>query len=241
MGVRRVVFLGLFLVLAALMVWAGWLGLRWLEARPARHALAANPAQEYYLYVPPGATAEDPAPIMVVVHGTGGSGADMYRIWQPAAEQEGFCLVCPSFGPGYHRLEAGADESLLAILDEVAREQPAARGGQPVLLVGFSGGAQFVHRWAFRHPGRVCGVAALSAGAYDPPPRDATRRPPFLVSVGSVDTGPPNRVTLARWFHEALVQAGYEADLRVYEGVGHRLCDAAIADVLTFYQRVWPK
>ncbi len=230
---QRALFLGLPLVLTVLVGVAGWLGLRQLELWPARHTLAANPAQEYYLYVPAG---QPVAPVFVAVHGTGGSGADMYRVWQPHAAREGFVLVCPSFRPGYQRLEAGADEGLTAILDEVAREHPAACGGRSVFLVGFSGGAQFVHRWTFRHPDRVCGVAALSAGAYDPPPVGA-RGVPFLVGVGSADTGPPNRVTLARWFHGALVQAGYHADLRVYDGVGHWLCDAAIADTLAFYRR----
>jgi pimeloyl-ACP methyl ester carboxylesterase len=161
----------------------------------------------------------------------------MYRVWRSHAEREGFVLVCPSFQPGYQRLEAGADADLTAILDEVAQTQPAIR--RPVFLVGFSGGAQFVHRWAFRHPAEVCGVAALSAGDYDLPPPGA-RGVPFLVSVGSADTGPPNRVTLARWFHEALVRAGYRADLRIYEGVGHWLCEAAITDTLAFYRSVRP-
>lgn len=235
---RRAVFVGLFLAailaVAALVVVAGWLALRRLEVWPARHTLAANPAQEYYLYVPAGQPA---APVFVAVHGAGGSGADMYRVWAAHAEREGFVLVCPSFQAGYQRLEAGADEGLTAILDEVAREHPAARSRRPVFLVGFSGGAQFVHRWAFRHPDQVCGVAALSAGSYDPPPVGA-RGVPFLVTVGGADTGPPNRVTLARWFHEALTKTGYRADLRVYDGVGHWLCDAAIEDTLAFYRRV---
>jgi len=238
MRVRRAVFGGLFLVLAVLVVCAAWLGLRRLEVLWARRVLAADPAQEYYLYVPPDRSAGRPAPVCVAVHGAGSDGAEMFRVWLPHAERESVALVCPSFAAGYQRLQAGADEALLAILDEVAREHPAT--GRPVFLVGFSSGAQFVHRWAFRHPDQVCGVTALSAGSYDPPPREPTRKPPFLVAVGSADTGPPNRVTLARWFHGALVKAGYHADLRVYDGVGHWLCEAAVEDVLAFYQTVRP-
>jgi len=48
---------------------------------------------------------------------------------------------------------------------------------------GFSGGAQFAHRFAFAHPERVRAVAAHSAGSYDPPPARA-RHLPFLVTVG---------------------------------------------------------
>jgi poly(3-hydroxybutyrate) depolymerase len=237
--VRRALFLALFLVLSILVIIAGWLFVRDLPVRQARRTVAGMPALEYYLYAPPVRDAAQRLPVVVAVHGTGGSGADMYRVWRSHAEREGFVLVCPSFPPGYQRLEAGADADLTDILDEVARDQPAIR--QPVFLVGFSGGAQFVHRWAFRHPDEVCGVAALSAGSYDPPPAGA-RGVPFLVAVGSADTGPPNRVTLARWFHGALTQADPygRADLRIYEGVGHWLCEAAIEDTLTFYRSVRP-
>lgn len=230
---RRAAFLVLLVVWGALAATAGWLFICELPVRLARRTLTASPAVEYYLYAPPDPTARARFPVFVAVHGTGGSGADMFRIWQPHAEREGFVLVCPSFQAGYHRLEAGAGADLVDILDEVMQQHPPRR---PVFLAGFSGGAQFVHRWAFLHPDKVCGVAALSAGAYDPPPQKA-KGVPFLVSVGRADTGPPNRVTLARWFHGALIQAGYRADLRIYDGVGHSLCEAAIEDTLTFYRR----
>jgi len=234
---RRVGFLALLVVLGVLVTAAGWLLVRDLPVWQARRTVAGRPSLEYYLYVPPVRDVSQRLPMVVAVHGTGSSGADMHRVWRAYAEHEGFVLVCPSFQPGYQRLEAGADADLTAILDEVAQTQPALR--RPVFLVGFSGGAQFVHRWAFLYPHEVCGVAALSAGFYDPPPARA-RTVPFLVAVGSRDIGPPNRVTLAHWFHGALVQAGYRADLRVYDGVGHWLCAAAIEDTLAFYRAVRP-
>jgi predicted esterase len=99
---------------------------------------------------------------------------------------------------------------------------------------GFSGGAQFAHRFAYAHPERTQAVAAHSAGWYDPPPSWA-RQVPFLVTVGLEDT---QRVEWARWFARSLEREGYEVELVEIAGVGHSLSEEAIQETLVFFRRV---
>jgi predicted esterase len=203
-------------------------GLFWDTYR-YRHTLAADRSQAYWLYVPGQCSGERTCPAFVFVHGTGGSGQSFIKLWRDDADREGFVLVCPTFPLGYQTLDGGEDEKLLAILDEV--EQNYAISSK-AFVGGFSGGAQFAHRFAFAHPERTLAVAAHSAGWYDPPPAGA-RQVPFLVTVGLEDT---KRIEWARWFSRSLEQAGYDVTLVEIPGVGHSLSVAAIQATLDLWR-----
>lgn len=56
------------------------------------------------------------------------------------------------------------DLCLLAMLDEVAIRWPGVDTSR-VMLAGFSGGAQFVHRFFYLHPERLSAVAVASPGS----------------------------------------------------------------------------
>jgi pimeloyl-ACP methyl ester carboxylesterase len=89
----------------------------------------------------------------------------------PAAIQYGFPLIAPTFSavafPGYQRL-SGADGPMAAanafrlMLSDVAAE--FGFDTAEVDLVGFSGGAQFAHRFAMVDPGRVRRMVLASSG-----------------------------------------------------------------------------
>lgn len=194
----------------------------------------AYPDQVYYLYLPDGFSPARRWPVWVSVHPSDGDGRSMLLTWMRYADEEGFVIVSPTFGPGYNRLEGKEDERLLAILNELADEIPIE---ERVFLVGFSGGAQFVHRFAFRHPERVLGVSAMSAGQYDPPPVGGTHVP-FLVTVGSDDCLDPDRVALAEQFTRALREAGYPVEFEVIPGVAHAVSDRAITLTVAFFERL---
>ncbi|KAK9234061.1 hypothetical protein V1525DRAFT_414306 [Lipomyces kononenkoae] len=56
------------------------------------------------------------------------------------------------------------DLLLLAILDEVSLRCPAIDTSK-VLLTGFSGGGQFVHRFTYLHPERLLAVNVGAPGS----------------------------------------------------------------------------
>lgn len=147
-----------------------------------KRALAADPDLQYFLYVPrrvgPG------APVFVSVHGISRNAREHADRFAPFAEAEGVVLVAPRFSrtrfPDYQRLgrEGGdgrADLALARILDEVGSLTGA--NVQRVSLFGFSGGGQFVHRFAMVHPQRVEAYVVGSAGWYTFP--DAEARYPY--------------------------------------------------------------
>jgi poly(3-hydroxybutyrate) depolymerase len=134
-------------------------------------ALRANPSQEYLLYVP---HRSDPgAQIFVTVHGISRNVEEHASLFAPLAEARGVVLIAPYFAgdrsEGYQRLGDGqasqrADLVLNAIVDEVAASTGA--DGRRFFLFGFSGGAQFAHRYVLAHPERVMGAAIGAAGWY---------------------------------------------------------------------------
>ncbi len=128
----------------------------------------ASTGLEYRTYVP---SRVRTAHAVVLVHGASRGAARQFREFLPAAIQHGFPLIAPTFSavafPGYQRL-AGVDgpmaaaDALRLMLSEVAVE--FGLDTTQVDLVGFSGGAQFAHRFAMVDPARVRRMVLASSG-----------------------------------------------------------------------------
>jgi pimeloyl-ACP methyl ester carboxylesterase len=128
----------------------------------------ARTGLEYRTYVPSRVRS---AHAVVLVHGASRGAARQFREFLPAAIQHGFPLIAPTFSavafPGYQRL-AGADGPMAAanafrlMLSDIATE--FGLDTAQVDLVGFSGGAQFAHRFAMVDPGRVRRMVLASSG-----------------------------------------------------------------------------
>jgi dienelactone hydrolase len=168
----------------------------------------------YYLHVPPGNT--EGAPVIVVVHGISRNAREHVLAFGSQAARQGFVTIAPRFSrqafPGYQRLgRCGTGRTSIpqAALEEVLDEAHAATGADTskVFMFGFSGGAQFAHRFALCTPGIVRGLVLASAGWYTFPdttqsfPRGVGTAPlahgldvprllqvPTLVVVGDQDT-----------------------------------------------------
>lgn len=193
--------------------------------RVVLRSLGSARAQRYYVYVPPYATALDT--LLVAVHGISREAREQILAWRPLARALRCAVVAPVFEreltPGYQRLGwdsvgVRADRTLDAIVAEVQaalrRPSPYAR----LVLAGYSGGAQFCHRYALAYPQRVLALICGAAGWYTwpdgtlpwplgtgPGPSgrdartnlDAMLRIPTLVYVGAndLDTGASLRST----------------------------------------------
>jgi len=148
--------------------------------------LRMDPSQEYLLYVPTRVVRG--ASILVTVHGISRNVEEHAQLFAPFAEEHGVVLVAPFFtserNAGYQRLsEEGAaqraDLALNAIVDEVAASTGA--DGSRFRLFGFSGGAQFAHRYTLAHPERIISAALGSAGWYTFP----DDRTPYPYGLGA--------------------------------------------------------
>jgi pimeloyl-ACP methyl ester carboxylesterase len=113
---------------------------------------------------------------LVVVHGCSRSVMLLAEAFAEVANSEGFAVLVPVFDRetygGFQILRGlggptAASDALNAACDDAAWRLGIVPA--PVALVGFSGGAQFAHRYAMRFPERVTGLVAAAAGWYTMP------------------------------------------------------------------------
>ena len=144
--------------------------------------LEGAPEIEYHLYVP--TRGGRGARILVSVHGIAERASAHMAHLRDLAEAAGAVLVAPKFTRpvfrDYQRLgRAGsgerADKALDRVIAEIGRLTGAITGR--IFLFGYSGGGQFVHRFAMAHPERVVAAVAVASGWYTFP--DAGRRYPY--------------------------------------------------------------
>lgn len=127
-----------------------------------------------------------PAPLVLLLHGGGGSGATMIARWQAKATAEGLILAAPNgIGrrPGGGTWNAGgccgqamtsgsADVGFVgAVMEDVigtARVDPGR-----VYAAGLSNGAMLAHRVAIAYPQQLAGVAVVAGALFgdEPAPR----------------------------------------------------------------------
>lgn len=159
-----------------------------LPDRLQRLTLRSDPRQEYYLYVPAGGG--HGARVFITMHGISKNAREHATLFSRYAESYGVVLVAPLFTGerfrDYQRLGreghgARADSALEAILQEVGASTGASTA--KVYLFGFSGGAQFTHRYTMAHPERVARAVVASAGWYTFP--DSTLDYPHGIKPGA--------------------------------------------------------
>lgn len=135
----------------------------------------------------------DPDRFAVSVHGISRNAREHFDAFAPQACRRGAVLLVPRFGerrfPRYQLAGLDgrgerADLALLSAMDALARR--LGLGPRRWHLYGHSGGAQFVHRFMFAHPGRVAHAVIGAAGWYTWP--DPLRR--FPEGLASAPGGP---------------------------------------------------
>lgn len=134
--------------------------------------------REYYLYAPQRIIRS--APIIVTVHGISMNAAEHLVKMRKLAAQANSVLISPFFSkenyPRYQKLidqKTGirSDLALIDIIEDVSREFGLTN--RRFILIGFSGGAQFAHRFAFYHADRVSHCVSCAAGWYTYPDPEA--------------------------------------------------------------------
>lgn len=132
-------------------------------------------------------------PPLVLVHGVGRDHNALAAAFLPVAERLGIELVLPVFTSrrhrGYQRLQTSEPGRSAADILDAILEHAGTGPGETVALFGFSGGAQFAHRYALIRPGRVAALSLGAAGWYTFP--DPNQPFPYGVAAGSVPGGGP--------------------------------------------------
>ena len=193
------------------------------SAGAGEEQLACPMGREYFLYTPDDAVAAKPVWLVVGVHGHRGNGKGAAGLsgW---ASKGNVIVVGPSFPDGYQGLAHETDTQLIGIFAELSKR---FRLHPKLFVFGFSGGSQFAHRFALKHPGVVIGCSAHSGGSWENRADPGAAGIPFAVSCGENDTGkslPESPLGRLDWFRDFVgtLNAGpFSFKARTWPGVGH--------------------
>lgn len=212
-----------------------WVVLASVAVRAEVAARVDGMGREFFVYGPAKVDRAKTYWLVVGVHGYGGNGAGAagFADWA----KRGDCVVVgPSFpNSGYQLLREQAGEQLVKLFDLLKKEYKLH---DKMFLAGFSGGAQFAHRFVMKYPELVAGCAAHSAGSWatgeqwgaiDPKAADV----PFVMSCGERDTermapgAPYTRIDWAKRFERQLAEGKFMYQVAWWPGVGHAQTDGA--------------
>lgn len=178
-------------------------------------------SRSYYAYVPDKLPPE-PAPMMVLLHGSGRDGRTMTRLWASDADREGLVLVAPNAHTrkGWMMREDGP-EFIRAVIEAEAAATPIDRrrlylfgqsaGAVQALLVSMLESTYFaaaaVHAGAWRLPGEFTSM------------RLARRKIALKIIVGSRDEF--FSLTAVHKTERALKDQGFPIDVTIMYGERH--------------------
>jgi pimeloyl-ACP methyl ester carboxylesterase len=141
------------------------------RAQLTRLQLAGSTQLGYFAYRPSYQRADQPP--LVFVHGYSRRAREHAQALLPLCETLGCTLLAPLFAkaehPRYQRLGRGIDGQRADRVLNACLEDLFGSHGDPINLAGFSGGAQFAHRYTMAHPERVAHLVAIAAGWYTLP------------------------------------------------------------------------
>lgn len=157
--------------------------------------LSVDGRERQYIVVAPSSAGEH-APVVIVLHGGGGSAESMTRMSGvlPVARRNGFIAVFPQGlgqrdGAGtwnaggccaYAMRQSIDDAKFISMLiDEIV----ARRGGDPkrIYLAGFSNGGMMTHVFAAAAPGKIAAMAVVSGAVFDGAPAPKAPVPAMLI------------------------------------------------------------
>jgi predicted esterase len=189
------------------------------------------------VYVPRGLDAKKPVPVVVALHGAGGSENlffEGYGSGQIIIEcrKRGWMLVAPRSG-----LAFGSAPPIPAILDELAKRYPL--DPKRVFVVGHSMGAMQTVELVQKYPGKFAAAAALGGGGTVCDAK-AFADLPLFVGVGEKDS---LALSGARGLNKSLTTGGArKLTYKEYPHIEHMvIVREALPDVFELFDRITEK
>lgn len=204
------------------------------KPEPQKHTIAVAGADRvYYLFVPE--KIASPAPLVVLLHGSGRDGMSQIEAWKELAEKEGIILVAPdSANSRQWSFTADGPEFLHNLVESVRASCPV--DPKRMYLFGHSAGATFA-LYMGTVESRYFAAVGVHAGAmkheFHPIVERASRKLPVSIWIGTKD--PYFSLELVRATRDALNERGFQAEVHEMEGHDHDFY--AVAKDLT--PRIW--
>ncbi|MDX6382918.1 MAG: polyhydroxybutyrate depolymerase [Blastocatellia bacterium] len=188
---------------------------------------ANGKARAYYLYVPPSIKAGSPAPLILMLHGSGRVGMSLVEKWKDLAKKEGFIIAGPdSLDTRSWNMPQDGPDFLRQLVEELKTKYPI--NPKRVYLFGHSGGAIFALMMSLMES-EYFAACAVHAGALPPSDYDladsAKRKIPMFIQVGDSDRSFP--VKVVRETRELLNSKGFAVEVTELPNHDHWYYDLA--------------
>lgn len=187
-----------------------------------------NRKRTYYLFVPDTVKTGVPAPLLVLLHGSGRNGLSLVEKWKEIANREGLILAGPdaSNPQGWRTPEDGPD-FIHDLVETLRIKYPI--DPRRVYLFGHSAGAVFALNLSMLES-EYFAATAVHAGSWRdekefPVIENAKRKTPLAIFVGDRDVFFP--VSSVKATEAALKERGFPVELTVMKGHDHWYYDLA--------------
>lgn len=173
------------------------------------------------IYVPASYSPGTPAPLVLMLHGAGGSAAGGLRPFEGLANEKGFVLLAPDSRSMSWDVRFGGFGPDVAFIDRALARvfQSCAIDPARIAVEGFSDGASYALALGLANGDLFRRIVAFSPGFLVLP--EPAGKPGVFISHGTrdevLDVDRSSRVIVPR-----LRRAGYEVQYREFEG-GHRV------------------
>lgn len=167
---------------------------------------------KYYVLVPDGQPPAEGFPVLVVLHGYGGTGIDLLPRYAPHVNDDRFILVSPEFGEYEFPYDVFVIPNLQNILTAVEANFPAQV--DHVTLYGFSAGAEIASMYTQTYPSRVSAQVLEGSPEIHTP---TSGYAPTVVLYGDQD----NLREMTGSSVNVLRDRGYLHSNRILENIGH--------------------
>jgi poly(3-hydroxybutyrate) depolymerase len=181
----------------------------------------------YYLYVPSSIKPGSPAPLIVMLHGSGHVGMSLAEKWKDLAKKEGFIIAAPdSLDSRVWNMPLDGPDYLHELVEELKTKYPI--NPRRVYLFGHSGGAVYALQMSMLES-QYFAATAVHAGDIPPSSRDlfdlAKRKIPILIEVGDSDRLFP--LKMVRATRDVMNAKGFSVELTEIAGHDHWYYDMA--------------
>jgi poly(3-hydroxybutyrate) depolymerase len=184
-------------------------------------------ARAYYLFVPDKLTKDRPAPLLLLLHGSGRNGFSLVDKWKDLAKKEGIILVGPdAINSRGWNVPADGPDFLHELLSELKGKYPI--DVRRMYVFGHSAGAGFALYMGLFESEYFAAVAIHAGGLRSDDNvivERATRKIPIHIAVGTVDRLVP--LEGVRATRDMLNSNGFNAQLIEMPGHDHWYYDLA--------------
>ena len=189
--------------------------------------LSGGRNRTYYLFVPEAAKKAKPAPLLLLLHGSGRNGKSLVEKWESLAKKEGLILVGPDAlpGPGWN-VPADGPEFLYDIVELL--EQQLDIDPRRVYVFGHSAGGGQALLMALLESEYFAAVAVHAGAMHEshvPLIGRAPRKTPIGIWVGTEDALFP--LSVVRATRDALKAQEFPVELTEIRGHTHWYYDRA--------------